>query len=332
MSESTSTASPRTRRRVHFGLLAIAVALSLAACSTGSGGTGASASADANTGTGANGAPAFKHVFLIVMENKGYSEIIGSKNAPYTNQLANTYGLATQFFGVTHPSLPNYLALVSGSAQGMTTDCSNCSFDAQNLADQLDAKHKSWRAYAEDMPAPCFNGSQGDAKDPHGGPLYVRRHNPWMYFNNIANDPQRCNNVVPLSQLDSDLQNNHVPDFVYIAPNEWHNMHDSAVSDGDQWLASFLPKILNSPAWTDNGVLFLVWDEGKDNDNSSWSDRPGGGHTTAIIAAPNGKTGYTSDTPYSLYSVLRTIQDAWRLGTLGETGSPDTHPMSDFFK
>src|SRR5579883_1848519 len=111
--------------------------------------------------------PSFRHVFVIVMENKEYDDIIGSPNAPYLNHLAATYGLATEYFANYHPSLPNYLELISGANQGITDDCGTCSVDAPNLVDQLEAHGKTWRAYMEDLPSPCFNGPSA------GGPLAV---------------------------------------------------------------------------------------------------------------------------------------------------------------
>ena len=117
--------------------------------------------------------PNFSHIYVILMENEEQSGVIGSSAAPYINSLARQYAQASQYFGVSHPSLPNYLELLGGSTFGISSDCTDCFVNAPNLADQLDAAHKSWKAYMEDMPSPCFVGNAGD---------YAQKHDPFIYF------------------------------------------------------------------------------------------------------------------------------------------------------
>lgn len=274
--------------------------------------------------------PFFSHIFVIVMENREYSAVIGSPDAPYSNQLASTFGLATRYYAIRHPSLPNYLALISGSIQGITNDCGSCSVNGPNLVDQLDAHHLSWGAYMEDLPSPCFNGTDA------GGPLvligrdgYVRRHDPFLYFADIRTNPGRCRRVVPLSQLDAALQGGQVPDFVWITPNLQHDMHNSSTRDGDRWLASFVPKILASSAWRNGGVLFVTWDEGTTNDGCCGVS---GGRVPLLVVAASGKRGVRSAIPHTHYSLLRTIEDAWQLGYLGHAGDPNTSSLREFFR
>ena len=302
-------------------LAAVLLSLLVGCCSAGC----APGAAETPSGT----IPSFGHVFVIVMENKSYSEIIGSPEAPYINQVARTYASATHYYAIRHPSLPNYLALASGSTQGLISDCPNCSFDVRNLADQLQEHTKSWKAYMEDLPNPCFDGTSAGPVDSAGSPLYARKHNPWMYFRDISGNPQRCNHVVPLTQFSSDSQSNQLPDFVWITPNLMHDMHDGTIRDGDSWLASFVPQILDSPAWKDNGVLFLLWDEG--TDNAGCCGDASGGRTPALVISAKGKRGFQSEVDYTHYSVLRTIEDSWQLGTLGGAGAPGTRPMADLF-
>lgn len=257
------------------------------------------------------------------MENEPYDKIIGSSSAPYINSIAKEYAVSSRYYGVRHPSLPNYLALISGSTQGVTDDCDNCSYsNIRTIADQLTSHDRTWGAYIEDLPSPCYNGpSKGN---------YARRHNPWMYFTSITQDPQKCSQDVPLNRFDADLTADHLPDLVWITPNLANDMHNNGVRSGDVWLASFLPKILNSSSWKDGGVIFLVWDEA-DNDNSGCCGVPGGGHTLLLAISPLAKKGFTSNTPYNHYNLLRTIQDAWGLGTLGHSGDPEVVPMNDLF-
>jgi acid phosphatase len=274
--------------------------------------------------------PAFDHIFVIVMENKEYGDVIGSNAAPYENKLAQTFASADRYHGVAHPSLPNYLALVSGSTQGRTDDCATCSFDAPNLVDQLEARGKSWAAYEEGLPAPCFNGPEAvSVVERVIGGGYVRRHNPLMYFRDVSGNPARCSRVVPLTAFADDVTAGRLPDFVWITPNLRHDMHDGSVAEGDAWLLTIVPSILDSPAWQNNGLLVITWDEGTTNAGCCGS--AAGGHVPTLVLAAAGKRGYHSAVPYSHYSLLRSIEDAWQLGHLGHAGDPQTSPMADFF-
>lgn len=268
-----------------------------------------------------NALPNFSHIFVIVMENNDYGNIIGSGDAPYINSLANSYGLATRYFAITHPSLPNYLALTGGSTFGVTTDCTDCFIKGTNIVDALEAGHKTWRAYMEDMPSPCYLGDSYP---------YAQRHDPFIYYDDIRTNPTRCANIVPLTQLASDLQGNALPDFVWITPNVCHDMHDCSVGKGDSWLASFVPTILTSSAWKHGGALFITWDEAE-SDNSGCCAFAAGGQVATLVISPLGKAHYTSATPYDHYSLLRTICMAWNLNPPGNAASPDTAAMTDFF-
>src|SRR6266567_348839 len=137
--------------------------------------------------------PTFSHVFTIVMENEESSSLIGNSAAPYINGLAQSYGLATQYYAISHPSLPNYLAMTAGSTFGISSDCTTCWVGATNLADQIEAGGRSWKAYLEGMPSACF---VGDAYP------YMQKHNPWIYYNDIRTNAARCSaHVVPFTQL-----------------------------------------------------------------------------------------------------------------------------------
>lgn len=192
-----------------------------------------------------------KHVFLIVMENSEYTEIIGNKDFPYLNGLAAQYTVADSYYAISHPSLPNYLALLAGHTFGITTDCtSDCFRDDRNLVDALEAKEKTWRSYQEDLPSACFDGdAAGD---------YALKHNPFLYFEDIRNDPQRCDQVVPFTEFVPDLEVDRVPDFVWITPNLQHDMHDGSKEQGDRWLAQVVPEIFASAAWQEGAILFIA--------------------------------------------------------------------------
>ena len=264
--------------------------------------------------------PSFSHVFVIVMENREYGDVIGSRDAPYLNTLARTYGLATASYAISHPSLPNYLALLGGDTFGIQSDCTTCYVQAPNLVDALEAGHKTWRAYMESLPSPCF---VGDAYP------YAQKHDPFIYFDDIRTSADRCQRIAPLAQLQSDLAGAQAPDFVWITPNLCSDMHDCTTAQGDAWLASGVPRILASPTWREGGALFITWDEGTTDDGCC--QYTSGGHIATLVISPLGKPHYQSSAPYDHYSLLRTITDAWGLHEPGHAGSPATRPLVDFF-
>jgi phosphatidylinositol-3-phosphatase len=261
------------------------------------------------------GVPAFDHIFVIVMENHAYSEIIGdSVDAPYINQLAANYGLATNYVAVAHPSLPNYFALTGGDTFGVTTDCTTCFGNPPNLvADRVAPSGRTWRAYQENMPSACFTGDSYP---------YAQKHNPFVYFNDIRTTAQ-CGNVVPMTGLASDLAaTTTTPAYGWITPNLCDDMHDCPIASGDTWLSKTVPLILGSPAFTNqNSLLFITWDE----DDSSQSN-----HVPTLVISRSVGTGFRSEAAYDHYSLLRTIEDAWGLAPLTAHDGA-AHAMSDFF-
>ncbi|MGH9303685.1 MAG: alkaline phosphatase family protein [Acidimicrobiales bacterium] len=239
--------------------------------------------------------PHMNHVFVIMMENTSYSDLLNASNPDTTfiQNLASTYGLATHYFGVTHTSQPNYIAAISGSTWGSNNDdpaqANDGDFNHLNLVDQLEQAHVSWKAYMESMPSAGYGGVYGDCSDPNPDPLctnsdtgtalYVRKHDPFMLFPDISDSPQRTADVVPLTQLTTDLSDGHAPDFAWISPNICNDMHGGAPAcpyanspndqnqmtlykDGDEFLQQWVTAIMSSSAWTGNSAIFITWDEG----------------------------------------------------------------------
>jgi phosphatidylinositol-3-phosphatase len=262
--------------------------------------------------------PPVDHIVLVLMENHDYDQVIGSPDAPYINGLAGQYALADNY-GLRHPSLPNYLALLGGDTFGVTNDCTRCFVDALNLVDVLEANGRTWKSYQEDLPRPCFLGSSS------GG--YVIRHNPFVYFRDIREDAKRCQQVVPLSRFSEDLQTGQLPNFAWVTPNLENDMHDGSVAQGDQWLAAFLPPILASDAWRQNGLVLVTWDEGRGDEGCCGGAV--GGHTPLLVLTPEGKPGYHSPAPVTPYGVLRTIEDLWGLPYLGKSGEESVDSLLD---
>jgi phosphatidylinositol-3-phosphatase len=245
-----------------------------------------------------------EHIAVIVMENKEYGDIIGSHSAPYINSLARRYALASGMYAITHPSLPNYLALTGGSTFGISSDCTDCSVRATSLVDQLAAAHLSWRAYMEDLSHACFTGaSAGD---------YAKKHDPFAYYTRVTSDPGRCANIVPLSRLAAAERAGTLPRFVWISPNLCHDMHDCSVSTGDRFLAGLVPALLR--ALGPRGLLFLTWDEGSSDDGCC--RLASGGRIVTIVAGAGARPRARLSTPTDHYSVLQTIEDLLGLARL----------------
>ena len=238
------------------------------------------------------------------MENKTYGEIVGNQSAPYLNSLIKNNALAISYFAITNPSLPNYLDLTAGTHGDIHNDCNPpggfCTLDVTNIADRLEAAGKSWKAYMESMPDSC-NLTNTD--------LYADKHNPFIYFNDIRNNPGRCRqHDVPLTQLTDDSKTaSSTPNFVFISPNLCNDMHNCSVAAGDKWLSQFIPPILQSAAFTkEKSLIVVTWDEGNDFDN----------HVPAIFIGNQVKNGYRSDIRYDHYSLLRTFEYLFGLNPL----------------
>jgi phosphatidylinositol-3-phosphatase len=254
----------------------------------------------AGRATAAAPVPAFAHVVVIVFENKESSSVLGNRAAPTFNSYGRRYAKLTRYYGVTHPSLPNYFALVSGSTQGITTDCTDCVVDGKSLADTVEASGRTWKTYAEGLPAPGFLG-------PFNG-RYAKKHNPFAYFRGIADDPARRARLVPLSQLGRDVRAGALPSFSLVVPDLCHSMHDCSVAVGDAWLRSQIVKFVKFP----NTVVFVVFDEGS-------TSLGGGGHTAALAIGRAVRPGSRFTRVTGHYGILRTIEQAWGLPLLGRS-------------
>ena len=277
--------------------LAVALAVALLASSCGGG------SADATVPTVVPRSvrvPAFKHVVVVVFENKEVTSVAGNPDAPTFNALARRYATLTNYSAVGHPSLPNYLALVSGSTQGITSDCTDCSVTAPSLVDTLFRARKTWKTYAEDLPYPGFTGSSAGS--------YVKRHDPFLYFHDVANSPGRRKRIVPFTQLKRDVARRRLPDYSLIVPNLCSDMHDCPVATGDAWLKANIVPLLHSRALR-GGVVFVIFDEGT-------SKIGGGGRIEALALGPTVRRGSRFRKATNHYGLLRTIEDAWKLPRL----------------
>ncbi len=282
-------------------------------------GLGLSASA-----SGGPSVPRLDRVFVIMMENTSYSDLLNpaNPNTKFIQSLAANNGLATNYYGVTHPSLPNYVAAITGNNWGSNSDdvaqADQGYFNHLSLTDQLNAAGIGWKGYMESAPSAGYTGDFGDcttstgSSDPTctaggdtGSALYVRKHNPFMLLPDVFNDPQQANNVVPLTQLSADLNSRRAPQFVWISPNICNDMHGGApqcpyansptdanqaalYQDGDSFLKTWVTAITHSRAWTEHSAIFVTWDEGGYDDSAPYgpTDNSGCCDSPVLPATP----------------------------------------------
>jgi hypothetical protein len=252
------------------------------------------------------------HIWLIVLENRSYGEVIGNRSAPYFNELAARFALATNYHAVARPSQPNYLALISGSTQGVT-DNGAYTLTAPTLLDQLDVAQRSWRIFAENVPSGCFTGASGSG-GPDGQGTYARKHEPAISFRSVSADPARCMRITNLSAFDPGAA-----DFSLVIPNLCHSMHDCSTAEGDRWLASFAPRIVDSAEWRSGGILLITFDEADGRDASQ--------HVPLIVASPLAAPGTRITQAATHYGLLRTIENAWRLPCLAQSCASNAIPL-----
>jgi hypothetical protein len=266
----------------------------------------------------AGGGPA--HIAVLVMENEEYGAVLGNPAMPYLNRLARTSAVATRMYAITHPSLPNYLALTGGATFGIDSDCTDCHVHARGLADQLERSGIGWRAYMEGLPHPCFTGA--------GAGDYAKKHDPFLYYDDVAASPARCGHVVPLDRLATDERAGTLPRFVWVTPNLCHDMHDCGPASGDRFLAGWLPGLI--AALGPRGLLVLTWDEGTSDDGCCGRAR--GGHVLTVLAGGLARPGARLAVPTDHYSVLQTIEDLLGLPRLRGAACPCTPSLAPLLR
>ena len=250
------------------------------------------------------------HVWLIVLENREYQALLGSPQAPYFNGLASQYGLATNYYATGHPSQPNYVSLVAGSTSGVTAD-SNYRLNRPSLFSQLSAAGLPWRVYAQDLPSPCFLGSRGGGGlDGPGLPgEYARKHNPAISFTSVADHPVECAKIQPLAAFDPSAGT-----YEMIVPNLVNDMHNGTIAQGDAFLATLVPQIIASPAFSAGGILFITFDEGTTKDGQLGDF---GGHVVTLLIARAVPAGYRTAAYADHWSLLHTTENLLGLPCLG---------------
>ncbi len=309
------------------------VALALVNCSaagpTASTGSGEPPSTAAAAPTSTQGIPALQHVFVVVFENEAYDEVIGNtKEMPYFNQLAGRYAVATNYYANSHPSIGNYFMMTTG--QLITRDDSySVTVREDNIVRHLIADGKSWKSYAEDLPAVGYTG--GDQRP------YARRHNPLSFFSDVVGNAKQSKNLVPLTQLADDLRSGSLPNYGFVVPNNIHNLHSCTYGGAscteeeqmrlaDAWLRDSIGPLLESKSFQESGLLLILFDEAEEGDKTH-----GGGRIAVILVGGKVRQGYRSKTFYQHESALQLTCAALRLKSCPGAGA--TAPsMKEIFR
>jgi acid phosphatase len=314
--------------------------LLLVAVGCGGGGVSASSSTTAATPTPTPAAtpspspsptpaiiPAADHVFLIVLENHAFSQVIGSPFMPYLNSLAAQHSLATNYFANTHPSIGNYFMLTTGNIE-TNNDAFTGTVSSDSIPRAFAAAGKTWKAYMESLPSAGYTG--GDVYP------YFKHHNPFAYMTDVLGSSAELANLVPFTQLSSDLGTGTVPNFAFIAPNAEDDAHDcptggsvcldtDKLAAADNWLKNNIDPLIKSPALA-NSVFIIVFDESLDVDLVN-----GGGKVAWVMVGSHVKSAFKSTTSYQHQSTLRLVMDLLRV--TDHPGNSATAPtMQEFFQ
>jgi acid phosphatase len=271
------------------------------------------------------------HVFLVMLENHSFGQVIGNPAMPYLNSLATAHGLAADYFANAHPSIPNYFMLTTGNIETIDDNFSGTIND-DNIVRALTGAGKTWKAYIESIPSAGYLGlSTG---------TYLKRHNPFAYLSDVnATTPEaaaQAAKMVPFSQLSADLAAGTLANFVYILPNSQDDAHDcpggattcaddQKLAAADAWLKANIDPLINSPKFG-NSVLFITFDEGVNTDFTN-----GGGQVMTVLVGPHVKPAFRSSTTYQHQSLLRTVLELLMVNDM-PGASAASNSMGEFFQ
>jgi hypothetical protein len=265
-----------------------------------------------------NDVPRPDHIIVVIEENHGYDELIGSSNAPFINQLVSQGALFTDAHGVIHPSQPNYLAIFSGSTQGVTGDkClqNETPYTTPNLAASLISKGFTFKGFAQTMPAAGYEECEYQKSTLTGGYLYARKHAPWVNWQgNLENNIPASLNL-PMTQFPTDFSK--LPTVAFVIPDMDHDMHNigapgdsAAIRRGDDWLKQHLSAYAQW-AKKHNSLLIVTFDE---------DDFKLVNHIPTFFVGEHVKTGKFNE-KINHYSVLHTIEAMYDLPVADTTNA-----------
>jgi acid phosphatase len=267
------------------------------------------------------------HVFLVVLENHGFGQVIGNPAMPYLNSLASTHGLAADYFADAHPSIPNYFMMTAGSLETLDDNFTGTISD-DNIVRALSGAGKTWKAYIESFPSAGYTG-------PNVG-TYLKRHNPFSYLSDVTGSNAQAANMVPFSQFSADLATGSLPNFVYLLPNSQDDAHDcpggaptctddQLLAAADTWLKAHIDPLINSPKFG-NSVLIITFDEAQTTDFTN-----GGGQVATVLVGPHVKSGFRSGVMYQHQALLRTELQLLKVSDMPGAAA-NTNAMADFFR
>ena len=280
------------------------------------------------TGPTAPPATSFNHVFIVVEENTSYGRLIGNPAVPYLNGLARRYGLASNYYANTHPSMGNYFMMTTGRIISRS-DAFTGVTSHNNIARILAHAGKTWRCYAESLPYAGYLGNDSG--------LYMRHHNPFVYFSDVIENPAQAANVVPFTQFARDLHGDSFPDYSFIVPNILNDAHscadvhrgcpkDTRLATMDHWLEANIAPLVADPQFQKDGLLIITFDEA-----SMVDSRHGGGHVAWVAVSGRSKPGYVSTELYQHQNTLSLMASSLGLTSLPGAAAM-AFPMSEFFQ
>lgn len=257
--------------------------------------------------------PSFKRVFMVILENEDSES---AESQPFMARLAREGAFIKNYNHVARPSQPNYIALVSGETHGVTSN-DNYDLPVRHIGDLLEAKGMTWKSYAEGFPGNCSLVKQAGA--------YVRKHEPFISFKNIQNNSARCANIVEAGELDRDIQNGKLADYSLYIPDLNNDGHDTGIEFADRWLSNRFAPLLADPKFMKDTLFVVTFDESETGPFNSSTRIYNAFYGDSVIA------GSSVNYPYDHYSMLRTIEEAFHLGTLGLKDEL-AHPIGGIWK
>ena len=277
--------------------------------------------------------PQYLHVIWIWMENTSYNNLIGAKDAPFLNTIANECGLATNYHNLTHPSAPEYLGATSGYLGG-TNDCTafQCPDPHFNLFAEVTQAGENWKSYEQGMQQNCYDPANATNPSLNTVGLYDSLHNPAIYYTDLTAQCQ-TNDVPMAANFAADL-NNGLPSFSFITPNKCNDDHDCAVSVGDHYLSKLVGQITQSGYYRSGSTaIFITWDEGEGgvSNNCATNTTDIGCHVPTVVISPSTPAGTHSNVLFNHYSLLKTTEDMLGLRYLGHAADPSVNSMTSAF-
>ena len=265
-------------------------------------------------GRGGGVLPSFGHVFIVVEENHDLAQV-DSSSMPYLWSLMTHYGLATQYYANTHPSIGNYFMMTAGKIV-TNSDSYSATVTDDNIVRHLLAAGKTWKSYAEDLPSVGYTGQKFG--------LYARKHNPLSFYSDVVDDSAQIKRLVPFTQFATDLGGDTLPNYSFIVPNLCNDAHDCDLPTADAWLQTHITPLITSSTFLADGLLIIVFDEA-DSDNTN-----GGGRIVWTAISSKAKPVYTSSVLYQHENTLRLTAEG--LGLTSYPGAAaNASNMGEFF-